>query len=142
MKKLTKNLISLGVMAMIICLPLFNVPVVKAQLSGFNTHNLGYIPDVGLGNSTNAEATVLNVVRVVLGFLGFIALIVIIIAGFKWMTSGGNEEKIGAAKKMLGAGIIGLILILMSYVITSLIFGAAGSALNTRSGAGGSESGS
>ncbi|HNV96876.1 MAG TPA: hypothetical protein PKL13_00985 [bacterium] len=118
MSKLTKNLISLGAMAMIICMPLIS----SAQLI---QHNIGYIPGgTGLGNDTDVEATAERIINIVLGFLGFIALVIIIIAGFKWMTSGGNEEKIGAAKKMIGAGIVGLIIILFSYVITAFIFSA------------------
>jgi len=116
MSKLTKNLISLGVMAMVICLPLIS----SAQL---NTYNIGYIPGgTGLGNDTDVEGTAERIVNIVLGFLGFIALVIIIIAGFKWMTSGGNDEKIGSAKKMMGAGVVGLVIVLFAYVITAFVF--------------------
>ena len=40
-----------------------------------------------------------------------IALVIIVYAGFLWMTSAGNEEKVGEAKKIITAGIIGLIII-------------------------------
>ncbi|MDD4290236.1 MAG: TrbC/VirB2 family protein [Patescibacteria group bacterium] len=124
MSKLTKNLISLGVMAMVICLPLIS----SAQL---NTYNVGYIPDVGLGTDTDVEATAQRIINLVLGFLGFVALVIIIIAGFKWMTSGGNDEKIGSAKKMMGAGVVGLIIVLFAYVITAFVFNAMATATNT-----------
>jgi len=57
--------------------------------------------------------------------LGLIALVIVLYAGFMWMTSGGNEEKISKAKKILSAGVIGLIIILASYAITSFILQAA-----------------
>ena len=121
MSKLTKNLISLGAMAMIICLPLIS----SAQLEN---HSVGYIPETGLGTNTDVESTAQNIINLVLGFLGFVALVIVIIAGFKWMTSGGNEEKVGAAKKMMGAGVVGVIIVLFAYVITAFIFNAMSSA--------------
>lgn len=92
------------------------LPVISyAQL---NQHEIGYIPDFGLGGDASIEEIVGNIIQLFLGFLGFVALVIIIVAGFKWMTSGGNEEKISKAKKMLVAGIIGLAIILASYIIT------------------------
>ncbi len=123
MSKMTKNLISLGVMAMVICLPLIS----SAQL---NTHNIGYIPDTGLGNDTDVEGTAERIVNIALGFLGFVALVIIIIAGFKWMTSGGNDEKIGSAKKMMGAGLVGLVIVLFAYVITAFVFNTMATVTN------------
>ena len=71
-----------------------------------------------------------SIIQLFLGLLGLIALVIILIAGFKWMTSGGNEEKISEARKMLIAGIVGLIIILASYVITSFILESIQGALN------------
>ncbi len=66
---------------------------------------------------------VANIINIILGFLGVIAIVIIIIAGFQWMTAGGNEEKIAGAKKMLGAGIIGLVIILAAFAIASFVIG-------------------
>jgi type IV secretory pathway VirB2 component (pilin) len=62
-----------------------------------------------------------NVIRYILGFLGIIAVIIVLYAGFKWMTSGGSEEKVGEAKKMLVAGVIGLVIILSAYTLASFV---------------------
>ncbi len=62
-------------------------------------------------------------IMIALSFLGIIAIIVVIYAGFQWMTSGGNQERVSSAKKMLIAGLIGLLIILLSLAITRwLIF--------------------
>ena len=71
-----------------------------------------------------------SIIQLFLGLLGLIALVIILIAGFKWMTSGGNEEKISEARKMLGAAVIGLLIILASYAITSFILESMQNALN------------
>ncbi len=61
------------------------------------------------------------IINIVLSFLGLIALVVVLFGGFKWMTSGGNQEQIGQAKKMLIAGLIGLVIVLLSWGITTFV---------------------
>jgi len=70
----------------------------------------------GLG-SRDLKDTITSVLNVLLGFLGIIAVIVILLGGFKWMTAGGNEDKVAEAKKLIGAGIVGLVIILAAYAI-------------------------
>lgn len=62
-----------------------------------------------------------GLIRIVLSFLGILALAIIVLAGFKWMMSGGNEERASEAKKMLFGGIIGLIIILASFALASFL---------------------
>ena len=74
----------------------------------------------GLG-SRDLKATITSVLNVLLGFLGIIAVIVILLGGFKWMTAGGNEDKVGEAKKLIGAGVVGLVIILAAYAIATFV---------------------
>ncbi|MFH1822471.1 MAG: hypothetical protein ABH830_02105 [Patescibacteria group bacterium] len=62
-----------------------------------------------------------RIIRVALGFLGLIALVLIIYAGWLWMSSAGEEDKINQAKKIIKNAIIGLIIILMSFAIVSFV---------------------
>lgn len=75
---------------------------------------------IGLGTD-DPRIIAASVIRVALGFLGVIALGLIIYAGFLWMTSAGNEQKIEQAKKILKNALIGLIIILASFGIVSFI---------------------
>lgn len=59
-----------------------------------------------------------NVVKAFLGFMGIIFLILNIMAGFKWMTAGGNEQAVTDAKNQLLRAAIGLSIILTAYSIT------------------------
>ncbi len=79
-----------------------------------------------------------SIIQLFLGLLGLIALIIILYAGFVWMTSGGNEEKISQAKKILSAGVIGLMIILSAYAITTFILNEIQGALNNSNEYGGS----
>ncbi len=73
-------------------------------------------------------------IQLALSFLGVIAVLLVIYAGFLWMTSGGNEEKISVAKKILKNAVIGLIIILASWGITTFIINRV---RDTLTGAGG-----
>jgi len=74
----------------------------------------------GLGTKDIREG-IMNVVNVLLGFIGILAIIIILWGGFRWLTSGGNEEKVGEAKKVITAGIIGLIIIFVAYALASFV---------------------
>lgn len=74
----------------------------------------------GLGNE-DPRIIIAKIIRIFLGFLGVIALILIMYAGWLWMTSQGNEEKITQAKKILTSAIIGLLIILSAMGIVTFI---------------------
>ncbi|MFH1170964.1 MAG: pilin [bacterium] len=79
---------------------------------------------IGLGTS-DLKSTVINIINWILGLLGIIAVIMILYAGFQWMTAGGNEDKVGSAKKIISAAIVGLIIILLSWAIVNFVLKTA-----------------
>ena len=81
---------------------------------------LEYGTATGLG-TTDVREGVMSIVRLLLGFLGIIAILIILYGGFVWMTAGGNEEKVGTAKKIITAGIIGLVIIFIAYALAAFI---------------------
>lgn len=62
-----------------------------------------------------------RIINFALSLLGIVSVIIILYAGFTWMTAGGNDEKVGSAKKILFAAVMGLIIILVSYSLTSFV---------------------
>ena len=97
---------------------------VLAQTSSVITPNevlpAGIGIETGLG-TTDVRVTIARIIRVAMGLLGIIAVVVILIGGFTWMTAGGNEEKVGEAKKWIFAGITGLQIVLSAYAIASFV---------------------
>jgi hypothetical protein len=73
-------------------------------------------------SSTDIREIIAEIIKTLLEFLAIIFVVLIIIAGFKWMTSGGNQDQIKEAKGQLSRAIIGLIIILSAYAITYLVF--------------------
>jgi len=80
--------------------------------------------DSGLAGSlstTDPRIIIGRIIQWSLGFLGVIAISLTMYAGFLWTTSGGDEEKISQAKKILKNAVIGLIIVLSSWGITTFI---------------------
>ena len=91
-----------------------------SDLSDPDNLGLGYGTYTGLGTKDVREG-VMTIVNVLLGFLGIIAILIILYGGFLWMTAAGNEEKVDQAKKIITAGIIGLIIIFVSFAIATFV---------------------
>lgn len=89
------------------------------DLFGGNTADT-FAGAAGLGEA-NLVDTIGMIIRVALGFLGVIAVVIILLGGFKWMTAGGNDDKLKKAKGLLFSGIIGLVIILSAYAIASFV---------------------
>jgi amino acid transporter len=125
MRKITKKLAVLAVFSFMI-MPVFGLTL-TANAQGDHTDTLmwgGYQDSIqtnlGLGNSDPRDMAA-NVVNIMLGFLGIIAVLIILFGGFKWMTAAGNEDKVSEAKKMIGAGVIGLIIVLAAFGIARFV---------------------
>jgi len=76
---------------------------------------------IDTGTTEDLSELVVRVIQYLLGFLGLIAVIMIIIGGFRWMTAGGNEEKIESAKKVISAAVIGLVIVLIAWAIVFFV---------------------
>jgi len=81
---------------------------------------INYGAKTGLG-SRDIRDTIGSIINVALGLLGIVAVVIVLAGGFKWMTSGGNEEKSTEARKLIFAGIIGLAIILSAYAISRFV---------------------
>ncbi len=71
-----------------------------------------------------------NVLNVVLSFVGVLFLLMMIAGGFIWMTAAGQPTRVQLAQRLLVAGIIGFIIVVSAYVITTFI----GDSLNLGTG--------
>jgi len=105
-------------MTLVLVLGLVMPVVANAQemnngLENFRTH-------ATYGN-TDLPSAMGNIMRIVLGFLGLVCAVIIIAGGFKWMTSSGDETKIAEAKKLMVAGIVGIIIVVLAYAVAAYL---------------------
>lgn len=75
------------------------------------------------GGETSLRGLVLTIVNYFLGFLGLLAVIMIIYGGVSYVTSAGNDEAVGKAKKVIMYALIGIIVILLSFVLVRAVLG-------------------
>lgn len=107
-------------------LPVFIITLVLVPSLALGQVNLDdqYLDDfneeVGYGE-TDIPTIIGRIVNIVLGLMGLVAVVLIIVGGFQWMTSGGSEEKIKKAKGLMGAALIGLVIVVLAYAIANFV---------------------
>lgn len=79
-----------------------------------------FIDAAGL-RPVSPSVIVAQIISVMLSFLGLIFIVLIIYAGFRWMTSAGNEDTIAKAKQTMTAAIIGLVIVILAFAITQFV---------------------
>jgi hypothetical protein len=69
----------------------------------------------------NLMSFIVGTMRSALGLLGTAAMLFIVISGFRYVTSGGNEETIKKARSGMTWAILGLVSVVLSYLIISAV---------------------
>ncbi|MBU1034964.1 MAG: MMCAP2_0565 family pilin-like conjugal transfer protein [Patescibacteria group bacterium] len=77
--------------------------------------------NAGLGQPKDLTQILGQIINVVLGFLGIVLLGYLLYAGFMWMTAGGDSTKVDKAKDMIKNAIIGLVIIVAAFSISSFV---------------------
>jgi len=67
-----------------------------------------------------------KIVEIFLGMLGVLFIILTIYAGFMWMVAGGDATKLVAAKQILIAASVGLIITLAAFALTIFVLDLVG----------------
>lgn len=106
--------------ALVLTCVLAVAPLALAQ-TGFQIPNSS---GTGLPNNSSASSIIMQVINVALAVAGLIAVLFLIIGGFRYITSAGNEETAENAKKIITNAIIGIVIIILSFVIVRVISNA------------------
>ncbi len=85
--------------------------------------NLTKTAGTGVFNTGGTISTVIALlVKAFLSLLGIIFLILILLAGYKWMSAQGEEQKVRDAQDSIKRALIGLAIIFAAYAITYFVF--------------------
>src|SRR3989338_2199818 len=86
-----------------------------------------FLEDVGTGANITTSATLPAVIGgIIKGFLSLfcaIFLALMIYGGFKWMTAGGDAQKVKDALQVIRNAIIGLVIVVAAWSITLFVTG-------------------
>lgn len=74
------------------------------------------------------DVTVTRLLNVLSTVVGVVAVVMIIVSGLRYITSGGDAEKVKTAKKALLYAIIGLAIVALTQTIVHLVLTEAGKA--------------
>jgi hypothetical protein len=86
------------------------------------------VEGAGFNTTATYETIIGKVVTMAITIIGVVFLILAIYAGYTWMTAHGNEEMVTKARSTLIAAIIGLVIVLAAYAISSYIINSIGDA--------------
>lgn len=78
----------------------------------------------GLPNDQKLSTFIMRIINIALAVAGLVAVLFLIIGGFRYVTSAGNEEAGESAKKIITNSIIGIVVIILSFVIVRVISSA------------------
>lgn len=78
---------------------------------------------LGLGNRDPRVITA-AIIQIALGFLGVIAVVLILYGGWLWMSAAGDDSKIEKARTLITNAVIGLLIILSAFAITTFVLRA------------------
>ena len=73
------------------------------------------------GGPSGLPTIIGNMISVILSVLGIIFVVLIIQSGIQYMTSAGAEDKVKEAKKRMITAVIGIVIILAAYSISSFV---------------------
>jgi heme/copper-type cytochrome/quinol oxidase subunit 2 len=71
----------------------------------------------------SVSGLILYVINIMLGIAGLVAVLFLIIGGFWYITSAGNEETAEKGKGTVINAIIGIVIIILSYVVVNVVSG-------------------
>ena len=89
----------------------------KATVNNLNNSDFG-------DDGTSIQSTVGNIIQAVIGILGLACVVIIIIGGVQYMTSSGDAGKVKKAKDTILYGVIGMVICVLAFAITTFVIGA------------------
>ncbi len=72
-------------------------------------------------SADNLITIIIRIIDVALWFLAIIFVVLFIFSGYQWMMAGGNEDTIEKSKARMKNAIIGLVIVLVSWAITTFV---------------------
>ncbi len=126
-------------LSIIVLLPFYSMQIVRAvdcTAPGVPVGCVPKDPEPGTGNCSfdkdsnklcnplpdkNVEDLIVRGLKYILGIIGTLAVVMIVIAGFRMVTSQGNEHAVGAAKKTITWAVIGLLVAFLAYSAVAII---------------------
>lgn len=73
------------------------------------------------GENLTVAAIIISIINFILQFAAALAVLMIIIGGVRYITSAGNDAALEQARKIIIYSILGLVIIILSFVIVNFV---------------------
>lgn len=114
-----------GLLALTVSAGFFNLALAKDDSYNFiknsGLEDAGNKAGYDTTTTTSVNSLIGNIILVALSLLGIVFLIYIIYGGYAWMTAHGNQEKAKKAMSIVMASLMGLIITLAAYGVSSFV---------------------
>jgi len=121
MKKILQQTAILLSLVSLLVLPYLVFAASSSPLDRLRNTGSGASGPYAEADATTMSSIVGMVINVALSLLGIIFVILIVLAGFKWMMAGGNQDDVSAAQARIKTAVIGLVLTLSAYAVWAFI---------------------
>lgn len=98
--------------------------VQNTMASGSALFEKGTAPTVA--SQQDLPTSITLIINYFLGLLGLIAIAFLIYAGVLMVTSGGSDDQVGKARKIITYAVVGIIIIILSATIVQFVSGVLG----------------
>lgn len=102
----------------------FLLPSLALAVNFQNPASKFFIDLMDFGKPNTFQGLLLYLVELLLGIVGLVSVAFIIYGGYQYIISRGDEERALSGKKTLTNAIIGLVIVILSYVIVTVIINA------------------
>lgn len=99
----------------------FAIPVAMLALPAIAFAQGGELVPNRLAATNNVVLVIRSVIRFILLVAFVLAFIMLLIGGIRWITAGGDEKGVAAARNMITAALIGLVIVLIAYALIRLV---------------------
>ena len=122
-----KKMLQKGIVVCMLAFLIF--PAVAGAITDINLQEPVPVPYettffFGPAGEFTAYGLIRGLINIILAIAGLVAVFFVIIGGFRYVAAQGNEEQVELAKKTIQHAIIGIIVIILSFVIIRIIANA------------------
>jgi len=100
-------------------------PGSPAEAIQCGTDNAAGVPGTTKSPAKTIDDTIANIINLISMAVGAVAVIMIIVGGFRYITSGGNQEGVKSAKNTVIYALIGLVIVALAQVIVKFVLNKA-----------------
>lgn len=71
--------------------------------------------------SGTLDSWIVNVINFAIGLAAFVSVVMLVVAGYLYITAGGDENKVSSATKTLTSAIIGLVICFIAVILVQFV---------------------